>query len=172
MKSLILPFVLVSAAIPSWAMAAGQDRHAGPNGSHATIRMNEVSDPMEKDWKSITVELPPGAVDSWQSRAGGELLYVLDGTGRLERGGKSPVALNAGSVTRLDGTPRHVVKNISRTKALKILIVFVREQGEEHPLLADRTTQAGQDYQRPLSDGDRYFHGRDRQESVGTGLIF
>jgi quercetin dioxygenase-like cupin family protein len=172
MKSLILSFVLASAVIPSLAMAAGQDLQAGPNGSHATLRMNEVADSTGKDWKSIAVELPPGAVDSWQSRAEGELLYVLEGAGRLEVGGKSPVALNAGSVTRLDGTPRLVVKNTSRTKTLKVLIVFVQEKGEEHPLVADRSAQGIQDNRGPFSDGDRHFHGRDQQESVGTGLIF
>lgn len=171
MKSLVLLFVLMSAVIPPTIMAAGQDSHDASNRAHAGVPTNELAGAAAKDWKSIAIELPPGAVDSWWSRPEGELLYVLEGAGRLEIGGKPQVVLNPGTVARLDGMPRHLIKNTSRTKMLKILVVFIQQKGQPHPLLADRMTQGNRDNRGSFAlDDDHQVHDRKQHESVG--LIF
>ena len=170
-KSLILSFVVMSAAIPPQVMAAGQELYDASNRADASVPTNELAGAAAKDWKSIAIELPPGAVDSWRSRPEGELLYVLEGGGRLEIAGKPQVVLNPGTVARLDGMPRHLIKNTSRTKVLKILVVFIQEKGQPHPLLADRMTQGNRDSRGSFAlDGDHQVQDREQHESVG--LIF
>ena len=151
---LVLSLTLVGMSVP--AIAADHDRQINQKADYAA-ELNAPAGAAGQDWKSITVELQPGAADSWQSRPDGELLYVLEGAGRFEMNGMPPMALNPGTVARLSGTPHHVLKNTSRTRTLKVLIVFLRDAGQEqHPLHTDH---------RPGS-------GRDQHESVGTGLIF
>ncbi|MEX5218436.1 MAG: cupin domain-containing protein [Nitrospiraceae bacterium] len=172
MKTLMLSFILMSTAITlPPVMAAGQDLHDASQRPHASMP-KELAGAPEKDWKSIAIELPPGGVDSWQLRPEGELLYVLEGAGRLELDGKPAMALNPGTVARLDGVPRHLVKNTSRTKILKILVVFIQHKGQPHPLLAERTAQGGRDAAGgPLAmDGDPGVH--DRAQHAPVGLIF
>lgn len=170
-KSLILSFVVMSAAIRPQVMAAGQELYDASNRADASVPTNELAGAAAKDWKSIAIELPPGAVDSWRSRPEGELLYVLEGAGRLEIAGKPQVVLNPGTVARLNGMPRHLIKNTSRTKVLKILVVFIQEKGQSHPLLADRMTQENRDSRGSFAlDGDHQVQDRERHESVG--LIF
>ena len=171
MKTLMLSFMLMSAAITlPPVMAAGQDLHDASQRPDASMSKELAA--AAKDWKSIAIELPPGGADSWQLRPEGELLYVLEGTGRLELDGKPAMALNPGTVAKLDGVPRHLVKNTSRTKILKILVVFIQHKGQPHPLLAERTAQGGRDAAGgPLAmDGDPGVH--DRAQHAPVGLIF
>lgn len=123
-----------------------------------------------KDWTVITVELPPGTINSWHSQPQGEFLYVLEGEGRLEVDGKRAVTLNAGSVSTLTSIPHHLLKNTSRTKTLKILVVFLNDKNEPHPLLAARMAQETQKEGHSFSNGQS--KPRLEQKSPGIGLIF
>lgn len=104
----------------------------------------EIVEAEGKEWSVISVELPAGMINSWHSQPRGEFLYVLEGAGRLEVDGKPAITLNPGSVSTLTSIPHHVLKNMSRTKTLKILVVFLNEHSEPHPLLASSTVQAPQ----------------------------
>ena len=154
-RSMMLVLSLAFAGMSVPVLAAAHDQRVDQKANYAA-ELNAPAGPAGRDWKSITVELQPGAADSWQSRPDGELLYVLEGAGRLEMNGKPPMALNPGTVARLSGMPHHVLKNTSRTRTLKVLIVFLQDAGQQHPLHTEH---------RPLS-------GRHQHESVGTGLIF
>jgi quercetin dioxygenase-like cupin family protein len=132
----------------------------------------EIADGKGKDWSVITLELRPGAVDSWHSRPGGEFVYVLEGAGRLEVGGKPAITLNPGTVATLTSTPHHVLKNTSRTRALKVLVVFLAENRQPHPLL-DRTTQGPQGTRAQISNGEsRQRNAQEPHKSADMGLIF
>lgn len=129
----------------------------------------DVGAALEKGWTVLTVELPPDTANSWHSQPQGEFLYVLEGAGRLEVDGKRAVALGPGSVATLTSVPRHVLKNPSRTKILKILVVFLEDKREPHPL---RTTGAASSLQ---EDGNAFKEGsklRMEQKSPDIGLVF
>jgi quercetin dioxygenase-like cupin family protein len=173
MRSMMLVLSLAGAGISTPAGAAGQPIQVGSDGTKAAAQtQDQVAGLAGTDWKAITFELKPGAVESWQSRPEGELLYILEGSGRLEMGGKQSIALSPGIVARLDAKPRHAVKNTSDTKTLKVLVVFP-EKGQQHPLLADRRVQGQRESKESiLSGGGRQVESRDQQESLAMGLVF
>jgi quercetin dioxygenase-like cupin family protein len=80
----------------------------------------------------ITLELAPGALESRHFHPGVELVYVLEGTGRLELDGEIPVVMNPGTVTALLPDQVHLMKNTSRTATLKVLVVYLLDQGRNH----------------------------------------
>ena len=123
--------------------------------------------PPGKKWSVITVELPPDSTNSWHFESRGEFFYVLEGVGRLEVDGKRPLPLNPGSVATLTSIPRHVLKNSSRTKILKILVVFLNESGP-HPLLAASSASRLQ-----AGGNDDSREGRQpHMKSTDIGLVF
>lgn len=123
------------------------------------------------DWSVITVELAPGMINSWNSQPRGEFLYVLEGAGRLEVEGKRAIPLNPGSVSTLTSVPHPVLKNTSRTKTLKILVVFLNETSEPHPLLASGLIQGHQNIRGTAPNGTgKSPQGPHKAEDIG--LVF
>ncbi len=168
MRSLMWVFFLTS------VLVLGTSRHLDAKSSdpQATVSFKtEVAEGEGKHWSVITVELRPGAVDSWHSRPGGEFVYVLEGAGRLEADGNPAIVLNHGTVATLTVLPRHVLKNTSRTKTLKVLVVFLTENRQLHPLLADRTTPGHQESREPISHGGSRPL-KEQHESADIGLVF
>ncbi|MGH9782925.1 MAG: cupin domain-containing protein, partial [Terriglobia bacterium] len=103
-------------------IAAGQDLNAQTGEPQVTTMLKaDVAGVDGKEWNVITVELTPGAIDTRHFHPGVELVYVLEGAGFLEVDGKSPVALNPGTVAALHPKHSHVLKNTSRTQTLKVL---------------------------------------------------
>lgn len=142
MKSKIFFLILAIATFSMSAVTAAQDLRIKLEGSGERAGIQGKDGGLSgNDWSAVTVELEPGAVRSWLSRPDGELLYVLDGSGRLETSGKAPITLNPGIVARLESAPRHVVKNTGGAKGLRMLVVFRTENGRRHPLLATRQIQ-------------------------------
>jgi quercetin dioxygenase-like cupin family protein len=172
-RAVMLFVSLTVAGISTPAGAAGQVVQVEREGSGVAVRMqSQAAGPAGAEWKVITVELKPGAAESWQSRPEGELLYVLEGSGRLEMDGKQSIALSPGIVARLDARPRHAVKNTSDAGTLKVLVVFP-EKGRQHPLLADRRVQGQRESKTSiLSGAGRQMDSREQQESPATGLVF
>ena len=172
-RAVMLFVSLAVAGISTPAGAAGQAVQVAREGSEVAARMqNKAAGPAGAEWKVITVELKPGAVESWESRPEGELLYVLEGSGRLEMDGKQSITLSPGIIARLDARPPHAVKNTSDARTLKVLVVFP-EKGQRHPLLADRRVQGQRESKESiLSGADRQIDSRERQEAPATGLVF
>ena len=170
MRFLTWMFFLTSVLI----IGTSQHLDAKTNDPQAVVSFKaEVADGEGKDWSVITVELRPGAIDSWHSRPGGEFVYVLEGAGRLEADGKPAIVLNPGTVATLTVIPHHVLKNTSRTKTLKVLVVFLTENRQPHPLLADRTTPEDQGSRELISNGEsRQNKNKKQHESADIGLIF
>ena len=172
-RSVMLMLSLAVAGISTPAGAAGQALQVGSEGIGVlTQPQDKAAGPARTNWKTVTVELKPGAVESWQSRPEGELLYVLEGSGRLVMGGKQSIVLSPGIVARLDAWPRHVVKNTSDAGTLKVLVVFP-EKGQQHPLLAGRRVQGQRESKESISSGPgRPIESREQQEAPATGLVF
>lgn len=104
--------------------------------SPATLLKSNVPGVEGKDWNVITVELQPGAAQSWHVSPADELVYVLEGAGQLDLEGRPSVTLKPGAVAALGSTPNHLLRNTSRTKTLKVLVVLLIDKGQQHPLLA------------------------------------
>ena len=114
-----------------------------------SISIADVAAADGKEWKVVTIELSPGTVDARHFHPGAELVYVLEGAGLLEVDGKPSVPLNPGGVTTLQPQQAHVLKNASRTRPLKVLVVL------------------------RLSNGDvRRQQGGEQNHSTDTGLGF
>jgi quercetin dioxygenase-like cupin family protein len=173
LRSVMLVLSLTVAAISTSAGAAGQALQVGSEGiGVATQPQDKAAGPAGTNWKTVTIELKPGAVESWQSRPEGELLYVLEGLGRLEMGGKRSIALSPGIIARLDASPRHALKNTSDARTLKVLVVFP-ERGQQHPLLADRRVQGQRESKESISSGaGRQIESREQPEASAAGLVF
>jgi len=156
------------------AIAAGQDLNAQAiEPQVTTLVKTDVAGVEGKEWKVITVELMPGAVDTRHFNPGVELVYVLEGAGFLEVDGKPPVALNPETVAALHPKHSHVLKNTSRTQTLKVLVVLLLDKGQQRPMLAKRGAPRHQGGAEPISNGD----GRDQKtneqnNSTRTGLVF
>jgi quercetin dioxygenase-like cupin family protein len=174
MRSVMLLLSFAVAGISTPAGAAGQALQARSEGIGAAAHTQDNAAGMAgTDWKVITVELKPGAVESWQSRPEGELLYVLEGSGRLEMGGKQSIVLSPGIVARLDARPRHAVKNTSDARTLKVLVVFRPQKGQPHPLVAERMSQGERESKGPVANGAAHpLDTKGQQESMAAGLIF
>jgi quercetin dioxygenase-like cupin family protein len=128
-------------ALGTLAISAGGDLNAKTNGVHVTTLLRTPVASVDGQILNVsTVELTPGATDSRQSSPGVELVYVLNGAGRLEIDGKPPLSLDPGVVARLNPNQSHVLKNTSQTQTLNVLVVYLIEKGQQRPSLSNRAT--------------------------------
>ena len=80
---------------------------------------------------AIVVRFDPGARNYWHSHEGGQLLYVIEGTGWVQARGAAAQRIRAGDVVRVDpkeehwhgagpsGPLAHVVVNVGETRWLE-----------------------------------------------------
>ena len=116
--------LLVLAGLFALGLVPSRTLSAQTNGAHVS-RFLQTGDVKMDDaeWKVVTVELGPGAVDPRSIHAGGGLVYVLKGTGVLQLDGKSSLALHPGVAAALNSEKHHVLRNTSETETLRILVV-------------------------------------------------
>jgi quercetin dioxygenase-like cupin family protein len=164
MRSNILGLILTAGAAITPTMTAAQDLQKLEGSGDAAGIQDKGRDLPGNDWSAVTVELEPGAVRSWLSPSDDELLYVLEGSGRLEMGRKSPITLNPGIVAKLGSAPRHVVKNTSSARSLRMLVVFRTENGQGHPLLAARQVQPPKQSSMTAKESSRQLNAEKRLE--------
>ena len=179
MKSKIVALILTIAAFSAPTVLGAQDLQIKQKVSGEASGAHDKDTGLPgNDWSAVTVELEPGTVRSWLSRQDGELLYVLEGSGRLEVSGRSTITLNPGMIAKLGSAPRHVVKNTNGGKNLKVLIVFRTEQGEVHPLLAARKVLPSPDGSTASKQNPRLLRTekpnqhRQLEASEEMGLVF
>lgn len=174
MKRMIsTPFVIAVGTL-TLAIAAGQDVSAQAMGPQVTtLSKTDVAGAEGKEWNVITVELIPGAVDARRFHPGVKLFYVLEGSGVLEVDGKRPVALNLGTVAALGPKEAHVLKNTSRTQALKVLVIRLLEKGQPRSMLANGVAPKHQDGHEQMAIEDVKHPGANRKNSTTRpGLVF
>ncbi|HSB45389.1 MAG TPA: cupin domain-containing protein [Nitrospira sp.] len=137
-----LALCLIFAGTPALSIAAGHDVNAQTSGPQVTtiISKTDVAGIKDKEWKVRTIELAPGAVDARLFYSGVELVYVLEGAGRLEVDGKPFVALHPGAVAALNPKEIHVLKNTNQTQTLKVVVVLLREKGQPPLAFGNRGT--------------------------------
>lgn len=160
MRIKILTLFMVFAGIPALTIAASQDHHAQTVRDRAIAPLKtDVAGVEGKEWNVITVEVTPGAVDTRHFHPGVELVYVLEGTGRLEVDGKLPIALIPGTVAALGPKQRHVLKNASQTQPLKVLFVLLLEKGQPRLDLANRIPNVDSKQQKATEQNNSTYAG-------------
>ncbi len=162
MRAKILFFVMMWIGVSAFVPGIGQDVQAKMSEPHAaTLWKSHIAGVEGKDWNVITVELQPGATQSWHFNPADELVYVLEGAGRLDLEGRPSVTLKPGTVATLGSAPNHLLKNTSRTKILKVLVVLLIDKGQQHPLFP------------PVSNGASKQHViQEPAKSPEIGLVF
>ncbi|HVG01243.1 MAG TPA: cupin domain-containing protein [Nitrospira sp.] len=133
---------------------------------------DQIVEGVGQDWNVVSFELPPGTIHAWQSQPGGEFIYVLEGAGRLEVEGKPAITLNPGAASTLTSIPHHVLKNTSRTKPLKVLVVFFNDNSEPHPLVPSAFAQGPRERRDGSLDGKGKATVGPQQRSGDIGLVF
>jgi quercetin dioxygenase-like cupin family protein len=146
----------------------------------ATVLSSQVAVQDELDHKKLnvlTVELPPGAVESRHFHPGVELLYVVGGRGQLQVDGEPAVSLDPGTVAALRPKPRHLLTNTSQTESLKLLVLMLAEDGQG-PVTNGKREVSGKPQGRtasPKANGKPHAAQQTIQAPSGSrdpGLIF
>jgi quercetin dioxygenase-like cupin family protein len=76
------------------------------------------------------IEIAPGAATGKHYHPGQEFVYVLEGAGRTEMEGKSPVTLQVGEAMYLPPGQVHNTTNASTTALAKALVMYVGTKGQ------------------------------------------
>jgi quercetin dioxygenase-like cupin family protein len=82
-------------------------------------------------WEALLVErpLPPGAESGKHTQAGGEIVYIEEGSVIFEAQGKAPVTLKPGEAFATTAGEVHNVKNASTSAPAKALAFYVAKKG-------------------------------------------
>ena len=116
---ILLGLVITVAAAPS-----------PPEPKVTPIYSKELKDIPGKEGLMITVEFPPGGVDSIHRHNAHGFIYVLEGSVVMQvRGGKE-VTLTPGQTFYEGPDDIHVIgRNASDTKPAKLLVVLIKDKG-------------------------------------------
>ena len=111
---------------------------AAPQPVVAPIMQKDLADPPGKEMLMLSVEYPPGAVETIHRHDAYAFIYVLEGTIIEQvRGGKE-VTLAPGQTFYEGPDDVHVVgRNASTTKPAKFIVVMVKKQGVDAVLPAN-----------------------------------
>src|SRR5215469_17745491 len=112
--------------------------HAAPQPVVVPIMQKDLADMPGKEMLMITVEYPPGTVESIHRHDAYAFLYVLEGAiVEQVRGGKE-VTLTTGQTFYEGPNDVHTVgRNASTTKPAKFVVVMVKKKGVDAVLPAN-----------------------------------
>ncbi|BAI76631.1 hypothetical protein AZL_e02860 (plasmid) [Azospirillum sp. B510] len=103
-------FAMQPACPPVMAIRrAGEGIAAAPDGisSGSFLVQMLLTSRTDGEMTAMRAFVPPGVVTRWHSHPGGQLLFVLDGVGVVQRDGDDPVALRAGDSVWFAPGERH-----------------------------------------------------------------
>ncbi|MDH7803304.1 MULTISPECIES: cupin domain-containing protein [unclassified Rhizobium] len=88
---------------------AGEDILAAPDGisSGSFLVQMLLSSQIEGEMTAMRAFVPPGVVTHWHSHPRGQLLFVLDGVGLVQREGDDPCEVRAGDAVWFAADERH-----------------------------------------------------------------
>ena len=112
--------------------------HAAPQPVVVAIMQKDLADMPGKEMLMITVDYPPGAVESIHRHDANAFIYVLEGAiVEQVRGGKE-VTLTAGQTFYEGPNDVHTVgRNASTTKPAKFVVVMLKKKGVDAVLPAE-----------------------------------
>src|SRR5262249_33510898 len=112
--------------------------HAAPQPVVVPIMQKDLADMPGKEMLMLSVEYPPGAVESVHRHDAYAFVYVLEGSiVEQVRGGKE-VTLTPGQTFYEGPNDVHIVgRNASTTKPAKFVVVLVKKQGVDAVMPAE-----------------------------------
>ena len=115
-----------------------QAADAAPQPVVTPVMLKDLADVPGKEMMMITVDYPPGAVESIHRHDAHALVYVLEGTIVMQvRGGKE-VTLTPGQTFYEGPSDVHTVgRNASTTKPAKFVVVLLKKKGVDAVLPAE-----------------------------------
>jgi len=120
------------------AASAGLTAPAAPQPVVAPIMQKDLADPPGKEMLMLSVEYPPGAVETIHRHDAYAFIYVLEGTIIEQVKGGKEVTLTPGQTFYEGPDDVHVVgRNASTTKPAKFIVVMVKKQGVDAVLPAN-----------------------------------
>ena len=133
-----MSYLRILAMTVALAASAGLTAPAAPQPVVAPIMQKDLADPPGKEMLMLSVEYPPGAVETIHRHDAYAFIYVLEGTIIEQvRGGKE-VTLTPGQTFYEGPDDVHVVgRNASTTKPAKFIVVMVKKQGVDAVLPAN-----------------------------------
>jgi len=84
----------------------------------------------DKEGTMYVAEIAPGASTGLHFHPGPEAVYVLQGTGILEKEGHPPAMFTAGQGFSIPGNHTHEAKNDSTSEPWKLLVFLAGEKGQ------------------------------------------
>jgi quercetin dioxygenase-like cupin family protein len=127
-KTLVLVLLLM---LPATLMA--QQPTAANQAPHAAVTpltSKDLPDFPGKEVLMITVDYPPGSVDSIHRHNAHAFIYVLEGSIIMQVKGGKEVTLTPGQTFYEGPDDVHVVgKNASSTKPAKFIVFFIKDKG-------------------------------------------
>lgn len=115
-----------------------QPVHAAPQPIVVPVMLKDLADMPGKEMLMITVDYPPGAVESIHRHEAHAFVYVLEGSIVMQvRGGKE-VTLTPGQTFYEGPNDVHTVgRNASTTKPAKFVVVLLKKKGADVVLPAE-----------------------------------
>ncbi len=132
LRILATALVLVLSAQPT------QPTQSAPQPVVVPVMQKDIGDVPGKEMLMLTVDYPPGAVESIQRHDAHAFIYVLEGAiVEQVRGGKE-VTLTAGQTFYEGPNDVHTVgRNASTTKPAKFVVVMLKKKGVDAVLPAE-----------------------------------
>ena len=130
--------ILGTALVLACSAQLTQSAPAAPQPDVAPVMRKDLPDVPGKEMLMLTVEYPPGAVESIHRHDAHAFVYVLEGSIIMQvRGGKE-VTLTPGQTFYEGPDDVHTVgRNASATKPAKFLVVMLKKKGVDAVLPAE-----------------------------------
>jgi quercetin dioxygenase-like cupin family protein len=130
--------ILGTALVLACSAQLTQPAHAAPQPVVVPVMLKDLADVPGKEMLMITVDYPPGAVESIHRHDAHAFVYVLEGSIVMQvRGGKE-VTLTPGQTFYEGPDDVHTVgRNASTTKPAKFVVVLLKKKGVDAVLPAE-----------------------------------
>jgi quercetin dioxygenase-like cupin family protein len=130
--------ILGTALVLACSAQLTQSAHAAPQPAVVPVMRKDLPDVPGKEMLMLTVDYPPGAVESIHRHDAYAFVYVLEGSiVEQVRGGKE-VTLTPGQTFYEGPNDVHTVgRNASTTKPAKFVVVLLKKKGADAVLPAE-----------------------------------
>jgi quercetin dioxygenase-like cupin family protein len=115
-----------------------QSAHAAPQPAVVPLIQKDIADMPGKEMLMITVNYPPGAVDSIHRHDAYAFVYVLEGSIIMQvRGGKEITLTPGQTFYEGPGDVHTIGRNASTTEPAKFVVVLLKKKGVDVVLPAE-----------------------------------
>jgi quercetin dioxygenase-like cupin family protein len=115
-----------------------QSAHAAPQPAVVPLTQKDIADMPGKEMLMITVNYPPGAVDSIHRHDAYAFVYVLEGSIIMQvRGGKEITLTPGQTFYEGPGDVHTIGRNASTTEPAKFVVVLLKKKGVDVVLPAE-----------------------------------